>query len=78
MKASKLITFLQTAIKKHDYEIYFDTEAAVFDSHMVQISEAVIIDGDIISGEDMLILKTDNKNYNHSERKAKEEFSIKP
>ena len=66
MRASELIEFLAKTIKElnRDVDVYFDTEAASFDVHYVEISEVAYV-GELIVGEDMAVLKCHNSCYNH-------------
>lgn len=67
MKASELITKLSEAITETgaDITVYFDTEAAQFDVHLVEISDATLESG-VIDERDFILLKCSNDLYNHT------------
>lgn len=67
MKAMELVNYLIKNINEtgFDSKVYFDTEAASFDFHLVEISHVEQIEN-IPDGEETIILKCDNNLYNHT------------
>lgn len=70
MKATEFIDqlkkILYTVDCPEDIEIYFDTEAASFDTHLVRISDINYLSQEYIGDNDIIVLRCSSEEYIHT------------